>query len=52
MGMPPPPICCSPCPLRGFFTVSSTLNNKQVASDAAVMALAFTIAGSLKKEKI
>ena len=51
MGIPPPPICCSPWPLRGFFTVSSTLSSKQVASEAAVIALAFTIAGSLKKER-
>merc|ERR1712211_228989 len=30
----------------GFLTVSSTLSKRHVASEAAVMALAFTIAGS------
>ena len=44
-----PPICCSPCPDRGFFTVSSTDSSRQVASEAAVIALALTMAGSLEK---
>ena len=42
------PICCSPWPLLGFFTVSSTLSSRQAASEAAVMALDLTIAGSLE----
>ena len=36
----------------GFFTVSSTLSRRQVASEAAVIALAFTIAGSLEEFRI
>ena len=44
----PPPICWSPWALRGFFTVSSTLRSKQAASDAAVIALDLTMAGSLR----
>jgi len=47
MGGMPPPICCSPWPLLGFFTVSSTLKRRQAASEAAVMALDLTMAGSL-----
>jgi len=34
----------------GFLTVSSTLSKRHVASEAAVIALAFTIAGSLLQE--
>lgn len=49
MGGMPPPIWSAPCPLLGFFTVSSTLRSKQAASEAAVIALDLTIAGSLEK---
>jgi len=43
-GLPPTPP--SPAPDFGFFTVSSTDNIKQAASEAAVIALIFTTAGS------
>merc|ERR1719154_91085 len=46
MGGMPPPIWSAPWPLLGFFTVSSTLRSRQAASEAAVMALDLTIAGS------
>jgi len=46
----PPPIWSAPWPDLGFLTVSSTLSKRHVASEAAVMALAFTIAGSLLQE--
>jgi len=49
-GMPPP--CCSPCPDRGFFTVSSTDSSRHVASEAAVIALALTMAGSLESRQV
>ena len=47
IGGMPPPIWSAPWPLRGFFTVSSTLSSKHAASEAAVIALDLTIAGSL-----
>ena len=44
-GMPPGPPGPPP-PALGFFTVSSTERTRQVASEAAVMALILTMAGS------
>ena len=44
-GIPPPPGAPSP-PALGFLMVSSTERIKHVASEAAVSALIFTIAGS------
>ncbi len=40
------PMPASPCPDRGFFTVSSTDRMRHVASEAAVIALIFTTEGS------